>query len=58
MICTFGDLTDVTWWRDLSLPTRSVVGKDGRLGPAPFGTPGWESVDADGRTPPTPRSRA
>ena len=26
MICTFGDLTDVTWWRDLSLPTRSVVG--------------------------------
>jgi len=47
MICTFGDLTDVTWWRDLSLPTRSVVGKDGRLGPAPFGTPGWESVDAE-----------
>jgi valyl-tRNA synthetase len=45
MICTFGDLTDVTWWRDLGLPTRSVVGRDGRLGPAPFGTPGWESVD-------------
>ena len=47
MICTFGDLTDVTWWRDLALPTRSVVGRDGRLGPAPFGTPGWESADAD-----------
>ena len=47
MICTFGDLTDVTWWRDLSLPTRSVVGRDGRLGPAPFGTPGWESVDPE-----------
>ncbi len=45
MICTFGDLTDVTWWRDLALPTRSVVGRDGRLGPAPFGAPGWESVD-------------
>jgi len=45
MICTFGDLTDVTWWRDLALPTRSVVERDGRLGPAPFGTPGWESVD-------------
>ena len=40
MICTFGDLTDVTWWRDLALPTRSVVGRDGRLGPAPFGTRG------------------
>jgi valyl-tRNA synthetase len=47
MICTFGDLTDVTWWRDLGLPTRSVIGRDGRLGPAPFGTPGWESVDAE-----------
>jgi valyl-tRNA synthetase len=47
MICTFGDLTDVTWWRDLALPTRSVVGRDGRLGPAPFGTRGWESADAD-----------
>ena len=46
MICTFGDLTDVTWWRDLALPTRSVIGRDGRLGPAPFGTPGWESIDA------------
>ena len=31
MICTFGDLTDVTWWRELDLPTRSVVGRDGRL---------------------------
>jgi valyl-tRNA synthetase len=26
MICTFGDLTDVIWWRELQLPTRSVVG--------------------------------
>jgi valyl-tRNA synthetase len=47
MICTFGDLTDVTWWRDLGLPTRSVVGRDGRLTPAPFGSPGWESLDAE-----------
>jgi valyl-tRNA synthetase len=31
MICTFGDLTDVIWWRDLALPTRSVIGRDGRL---------------------------
>jgi valyl-tRNA synthetase len=31
MCCTFGDLTDVTWWRELDLPARSVVGRDGRL---------------------------
>jgi valyl-tRNA synthetase len=31
MICTFGDLTDVTWWRELDLPARPVVGWDGRL---------------------------
>ncbi|HVA58985.1 MAG TPA: valine--tRNA ligase [Mycobacteriales bacterium] len=35
MICTFGDLTDVTWWRELDLPTRPVVGRDGRLLPDP-----------------------
>ncbi|WP_394215531.1 valine--tRNA ligase [Brachybacterium vulturis] len=33
MICTFGDSNDVTWWRELSLPTRSVVGRDGRFLP-------------------------
>jgi valyl-tRNA synthetase len=31
MICTFGDLTDVIWWRDLALPTRAIVGIDGRI---------------------------
>ena len=31
MICTFGDLTDVTWWRELNLPTRAIIGRDGRL---------------------------
>ncbi|MDQ2728226.1 MAG: valine--tRNA ligase [Actinomycetota bacterium] len=31
MICTFGDVTDVVWWRELDLPVRSVVGRDGRL---------------------------
>ncbi|SNQ47820.1 Valine--tRNA ligase [Frankia canadensis] len=31
MICTFGDLTDVIWWRELQLPARAVVGRDGRL---------------------------
>ncbi len=31
MVCTFGDVTDITWWRDLSLPVRAIVGRDGRL---------------------------
>ncbi|HBH56427.1 MAG TPA: valine--tRNA ligase [Kocuria sp.] len=31
MICTFGDLTDVTWWRELDLPTRALIGRDGRF---------------------------
>jgi len=31
MVCTFGDLSDVTWWRDLRLDTRVVIGRDGRL---------------------------
>jgi valyl-tRNA synthetase len=35
MVCTFGDTTDVTWWRDLRLETRPVIGRNGTLLPAP-----------------------
>ncbi len=31
MCCTFGDLTDVLWWRELRLPTRSLVTRSGRM---------------------------
>ncbi len=31
MICTFGDTTDVTWWRELQLQTRPIIGWDGRI---------------------------
>jgi valyl-tRNA synthetase len=31
MICTFGDLTDVIWWRELNLPTRAIIGRNGRI---------------------------
>lgn len=31
MICTFGDTTDVTWWRELDLDTRPILGWDGRI---------------------------
>ena len=31
MVCTFGDLTDVIWWRELNLNTRPTIGRDGRF---------------------------
>ncbi|HVB71345.1 MAG TPA: valine--tRNA ligase [Acidimicrobiales bacterium] len=46
MICTFGDVTDVTWWRELRLPTRALVGRDGRFLPATFGEGDYPSLDA------------
>jgi valyl-tRNA synthetase len=45
MVCTFGDLTDVVWWRELGLGVRSVLAPDGRLAEVPWGKPGWESED-------------
>jgi valyl-tRNA synthetase len=45
MICTFGDTTDVTWWRELKLPTRALIGRDGRFLPADFGTEAFPSRD-------------
>jgi len=45
MICTFGDVTDVTWWRELSLPVRAVIQTDGTLRPVAWGSAGWETAD-------------
>ena len=53
MICTFGDVTDVTWWRELALPVRAVIRRTARSRPVRFGEPGWESRDR--RPPRTPR---
>ncbi|MYS83012.1 valine--tRNA ligase [Embleya scabrispora] len=50
MVCTFGDTTDVTWWRELRLDTRAVLGRDGRIlsdPPAGLDTP--EAVEAYAR---------
>ncbi|WP_199224392.1 valine--tRNA ligase [Serinibacter arcticus] len=43
MCCTFGDLTDVQWWRELNLPTRSIVQRDGRISRE---TPEWVTTEA------------
>ena len=42
MCCTFGDLTDVTWWRELDLPVRTIIGRDGRMSRE---TPPWLAGD-------------
>ena len=31
MVCTFGDATDVLWWREQGLEMRQVLGRAGRL---------------------------
>ncbi|HEX6463425.1 MAG TPA: valine--tRNA ligase, partial [Vicinamibacterales bacterium] len=45
MICTFGDVTDVVWWRALALPVRAIIQPNGALRPVTWGTEGWESAD-------------
>ncbi len=47
MVCTFGDLTDVTWWKELNLDLRLIVGRDGRLLDQEWGSQGWESRDVE-----------
>ena len=45
MVCTFGDATDVAWWRDQALPLRQVVGRSGHLLPVTFGSDAFPSLD-------------
>src|SRR5438094_1428810 len=47
MICTFGDVTDVVWWRELNLPVRAVIQPDGTLREVDWRSPGWESTDPE-----------
>jgi len=47
MVCTFGDATDVYWWREHGLTLRQVIAADGTLVPIQFGVPGWESLNAE-----------
>ncbi len=51
MVCTFGDTTDVTWWRELNLPVRAIVDRGGRLAPdAPDGIDPAPYAEIAGRT--------
>jgi valyl-tRNA synthetase len=46
MVCTFGDATDVQWWREQGLALRQVIGRDGRLVPVEFGSQAFPSRNA------------
>ncbi|MGH3755291.1 MAG: valine--tRNA ligase, partial [Pseudonocardiaceae bacterium] len=35
MVCTFGDVTDAVWWRELQLETRTVITPSGRIAAEP-----------------------
>ena len=50
MICTFGDESDVEWWRENELELRSMVGRNGRASEREFvnygsDDEGWGSLD-------------
>jgi valyl-tRNA synthetase len=47
MVCTFGDATDVIWWRENGLALRQLVGRDGRLAEVRFGSDAFPSLDPD-----------
>jgi valyl-tRNA synthetase len=47
MVCTFGDATDLEWWRSEGLALRQVVGRNGRLLPLRFGSDAFPSLDSE-----------
>ncbi|MGH2777601.1 MAG: valine--tRNA ligase [Actinomycetota bacterium] len=47
MVCTFGDSADVEKWRELGVPAREVIGRDGRIKNAPWGEGHWSTDDPD-----------
>ncbi len=47
MVCTFGDLMDVEYWKHSDLPTKQLLGRDGRICAAIYGEDPFESLDAE-----------
>jgi valyl-tRNA synthetase len=47
MVCTFGDSTDVDWWRQHQLESRQLLGRNGRLIEVEFGSEAFPSLDPD-----------
>ncbi len=47
MCCTFGDVTDIFWWRTHKLPLRLVIDQAGRMmATLPIGGEAWPTKDA------------
>ena len=44
MVCTFGDQTDVQWWREEGLALRQVIGRNGRMLSIDFAEAPFESL--------------
>jgi valyl-tRNA synthetase len=42
MVCTYGDMNDIVWWRELRLPARPTIAADGTIAPGRWETD-WES---------------
>lgn len=47
MVCTFGDIMDVHWWKQSGLPLKQIIGLDGRLMPAKHGEGAFTSLKPD-----------
>ena len=47
MVCTFGDATDVHWWREQGLALRQVVQRNGRMAEVEFGGEAFPSLRPD-----------
>ncbi len=45
MISTWGDISDVQMWRELNLPVRTIIGRDGKILPLPGSTKEWGAID-------------
>ena len=46
MCCTFGDTTDIEWWREYALPLRIILDHDGRLTAAAGAYAGMTTAEA------------
>lgn len=47
MVCTFGDIMDVTWWKPSGLPLKQTIGAKGTLLPVTFGEDAFQSKDPE-----------
>ncbi len=47
MVCTFGDQTDVIWWRSEKLALRQIIGKAGRLESITYGSDEYPSLNPE-----------